>query len=41
MPKAKTMLKLIEKSNYKSPHLDNLNKKYLSDNDKNMEIPDI
>lgn len=40
-PKAKAMLEPIEKSDYKSSHLANLNKKHLSDNNEDTKIPDI
>ena len=41
MPEAEAMLELAEKGDYKSLHLDNLDKKYLSNNDKDTEIPDV
>lgn len=41
MPKLKTMIELIKESKYKSLHLDNFNKKYLDNNNKNTKISDI
>lgn len=39
--KAKTILELTQKSNYKSLYLANLDKKYPGDNNENTEILDI
>lgn len=41
MSEAKTMLKLTKKGDYESSHLDNFDKRYSSNNDKDTEIPDI
>lgn len=35
------MLKPTKKRNYKSPHLANFDKKYPSDNDENIKMPDV
>ena len=35
------MLKLAEEGNYKSPHLDNLDRKYPGDNNNDTEMPDV
>lgn len=40
-PEVKAMLEPAEKSDYKSPYLDNFDRRYLSDNNKNMEMPDV
>lgn len=41
MSKTKTILELTKKSNYKSLYLDNLDKRYLANNDKNIKISNI
>lgn len=41
MPKAEAMLELTEEGDYKNPYLDNLNRRYLGDNDKDTEMPDV
>lgn len=41
MLEAKTILEPVKKGDYKSPHLDNLDKRYLGDNDENMIIPNV
>ena len=35
------MLKPAEKSDYKSPHLDNFDRRYPGGNDEDTEIPDV
>lgn len=41
MPKAETILEPTEEGDYKSPHLDNLNRRYLGNNNKDREMPDV
>lgn len=41
MPKTEAMLEPIEEGDYKIPYLDKLNRKYLGDNDKDTEMPDV
>lgn len=41
MPEAKTIFKPVENSDYKSSHLDNLDRKYPSDKNKDLKMPDI
>lgn len=37
MPKIKAILKLIKEGNYNNPHLNNFKRRYLVDNNKNMQ----
>lgn len=41
MPEAKAMLKSTKEGDYKSLHLANFERKYLSDNDENTKMPDV
>ena len=40
MPKAGAILEPAKKSDYKSPHLDTVDKRYPSDHDENTKMPD-
>ena len=41
MSEPEAMLKQVEKINYKSQYLDNLDRKYLEDNDKDKEMSNV
>lgn len=41
MPKTKVILEQIEENHYYNLYLDNFDRKYLVDNNKNTKIPDI
>lgn len=41
MPKIKAILEFIKKSDYKSLYLANLDRRYLSHNNKNIKISDV
>ena len=40
-PKAEAIAKPVEKNNYKSLHLNNLDRRYLGNNDKNTQMADV